>query len=206
MQKIKTISAYKEGLREKILDTAIRSFARRGIRAVKMDDIAAELSISKRTLYEIFENKEVLLYEGVKYVHLQRHKQMEEMTSGCPDVMHILFEVYRMKAEEFRNMCPDFLTDLEKYPRVHRYLVKNNQEQRQRFMKFLDRGIQEGYFRADVNYELAARLFEALGNYIMTMRLFEQFSPEEMFNNMIIVSLRGFCTMKGIETLDKLFN
>ena len=66
MQEKKTITAYKKGLREVILKTAMKAFAEKGIRAVKMDDIAESLSISKRTMYEIYATKEELLYEGVK--------------------------------------------------------------------------------------------------------------------------------------------
>ena len=59
-------TTYRLGLKQKILSIAIELFNERGVRAVKMDDISSELSISKRTLYEIYENKEELLYECVK--------------------------------------------------------------------------------------------------------------------------------------------
>ena len=52
MQDTKPISAYKQGLRSKIIETALKDFLSRGIRAVRMDDVATELKISKRTLYE----------------------------------------------------------------------------------------------------------------------------------------------------------
>jgi len=48
-----TISTYRQNLKSKILTVASQEFTRRGVRAVKMDDIANALSISKRTLYEI---------------------------------------------------------------------------------------------------------------------------------------------------------
>lgn len=57
MQEKKNISTYREALKDKILETAMVAFAEKGIRAVKMDDIANSLSISKRTLYEIYGNK-----------------------------------------------------------------------------------------------------------------------------------------------------
>ena len=41
-------------LRERIIDTALNSFATHGIKSITMDDIAAALGISKRTLYEVF--------------------------------------------------------------------------------------------------------------------------------------------------------
>ena len=69
MQENRQISSYRQALKERILKTAMELFATHGVKAVKMDDIAASLGISKRTLYEIYENKEVLLLAGVKSHH-----------------------------------------------------------------------------------------------------------------------------------------
>ena len=52
-------------LRERIIDTALNSFATHGIKSITMDDIAAALGISKRTLYEVFADKESLLKECI---------------------------------------------------------------------------------------------------------------------------------------------
>ena len=57
MQETKEISAYKQGLKGKILEMAMKAFGEKGIRAVKMDDVAVYLGISKRTLYELYDNK-----------------------------------------------------------------------------------------------------------------------------------------------------
>ena len=48
---------YRQELRDKILRTAIRLFKQHGVKSVKMDDISNALAISKRTLYEIYDNK-----------------------------------------------------------------------------------------------------------------------------------------------------
>lgn len=52
------MTVYRENLKIKILDTSMQLFKQKGIRAVKMDDIANDMGISKRTLYEIYSNKE----------------------------------------------------------------------------------------------------------------------------------------------------
>lgn len=66
MRKNNSQNSYRQELRERILATAMNEFYTKGIKAVKMDDIAKRLSISKRTLYEIYQNKEELLLEGMK--------------------------------------------------------------------------------------------------------------------------------------------
>ena len=53
-------------LREKIIDAAVTLFEKKGIKGVTMDDIASSFGISKRTLYEVFTDKETLLIECVR--------------------------------------------------------------------------------------------------------------------------------------------
>ena len=60
-----SLSTYRQELKVRILQTAMREFKQKGIRDVRMDDIAGILGISKRTLYEIYENKEELLLAGL---------------------------------------------------------------------------------------------------------------------------------------------
>ena len=48
-------------VQEKILQVAYKSFKSIGIKAVTMDSICAELSISKKTFYQFYENKDALV-------------------------------------------------------------------------------------------------------------------------------------------------
>jgi len=204
MQESKTITAYKKGLRTKILTTAMAAFHRRGIKAVKMDDVAAELGISKRTLYEIFDKKEDLLFEAMKHYYGERTERLQVKVQHCKNVMEFIVAVYRIKVEEFRQTDLNFFADLEKYPKVLRFLEEENQKNRVKFLRFIERGINEGFFRSDVNYELSLRLFEALGNYVMQTQLYRQYSMEDIFKNLIFVNIRGMCTERGVKTLDSI--
>ena len=77
------ISEHRQELKLRILRTAMPLFKQRGIKAVKMDDIAAALSISKRTLYEVYDKKEDLLLAGARHDHeeLLRHIQEYALTA-----------------------------------------------------------------------------------------------------------------------------
>jgi len=201
MQETKNISPYKKGLRDKIITTAMEAFAQKGIRHVKMDDVAKELGISKRTLYEIFDKKEDLLYEGVKFYLGDRRTQMETKAQECKNVMEIILLAYKQKVEEVRQTNPCFYTDLVKYPKVARYLAQQNQQMLTNMTKFIERGIEEGYFRKEVNPELVARLFDALGKYVMEQQLYCLYTIEDIFTNLVFVTIRGICTEKGIEVI-----
>ena len=205
MQVLKETTAYRVSLRARIIEKAMQDFSMHGIRAVKMDDLANELAISKRTLYEIFKDKETLLFEGIK---VYGDRKREYLHSYAEDERHhvidIIMEAYRMKVEEVRAVNPAFYLDLMKYPRLAQHMKKAQQQSREGFLDFVRRGINEGYFRSDVNYELVPHIFDALGQYILTNSLVQQYSVEELYSNCFMIALRGFCTDKGLHAIDAL--
>ena len=83
------------------------------------------------------------------------------------------------------------------------FLKKDKEKNRKQLSDFLVRGTEEGYFREDVDHEMVALLFDAVGQLVVEKRLFLRFSVEEVFNNFMFISLRGICTRKGIDVLDK---
>ena len=206
MQENSEISQYKLGLREKIVDVAMVLFLKRGVRLVRMDDVAHEMGISKRTIYELYEKKEDLLYEVVVKHFNQRQTVMADVVTRCKDVMEILLEVYHRKVTDFKNTNPLFFSEMIRYPQLQKFLNEQNLVMRQHSLDFYHRGVKEGYFRADVNYDMASLLFDVMGEYIMEKELYRQYSIEEIFKNIVFVSLRGMCTERGIQAIDRMLS
>lgn len=203
MTENKTVTVYRQLLHERIIDTAMQAFTTQGIRAVKMDDIARLLGISKRTLYEVYKNKEDLLFEGVRIAHSCREQRMMALIPKSANVMEVVLEAYRQQMEEIKGTTPLFYDDLKKYPRVLKMLEEVREHNRQRFVTFLRRGVEEGYFRSDLNYHLVPLMFDAIGTYIMANGLYRQFDLEQVFKSLVFTSLRGICTEKGARELDE---
>ena len=90
MQNQNVNSIYRQELKERILNTATVMFHKHGIKSVKMDDIASHLSISKRTLYEIYANKEDLLFEVVTHHENKTHEQIEKFDGHGKNVIDII--------------------------------------------------------------------------------------------------------------------
>lgn len=206
MQENSEISQYKLGLRDKIVDVAMVLFLKRGVRLVRMDDVAHEMGISKRTIYELYEKKEDLLYEVVVKHFDQRKTVMTDVVTRCKDVMEILLEVYHRKVTDFKNTNPLFFSEMIRYPQLQKFLTEQNLVMRQHSLDFYHRGVKEGYFRADVNYDMASLLFDVMGEYIMEKELYRQYSIEEIFKNIVFVSLRGMCTERGIQAIDRMLS
>ena len=204
MQKNRDISDYKLHLKGQIPDVAMQLFTERGINAVRMDDVAQAMSISKRTIYELYGTKEELLFEVMVKHFKQRLDNMELVLGHCTNVMEILLEVYRMKVRDFKNTNPLFFSEIVRYPKVQQFLVEQNDAMRGNSMEFIQRGVDEGYFRDDLNYKMAVLQFDAMGEYVMQKELYRQYSIEEIFRNLVFVSLRGLCTDKGIKAIDEM--
>ncbi|WP_256372605.1 TetR/AcrR family transcriptional regulator [Xylanibacter muris] len=195
-------TTYRQSLKEEILVTAMELFINMGIKAVKMDDIANKLGISKRTLYETCDNKEELLFECAKMYKKKREIKTKELIKECNSAMDILLRMYKQKIEECKVVNPQFYLDIVKYPKITAFFEEDAAEKKRHFLKFLNRGINEGYFRADVNYNLLVNSHEILSKSIVMENLYKKYTMEELFFNLIFVSFRGFCTKKGIEEMD----
>ena len=195
-------TTYRQSLKEEILVTAMELFINLGIKAVKMDDIANKLGISKRTLYEAYENKEDLLFECAKMWREKREERTKEIIGKCSNVMDIILHMYKQKIEEYKTVSPLFYREIVKYPKIMAFFEEDAAEKKQHFLKFLNRGIKEGYFRADVNYDLLVSSHETLSKNMLMENLYKKYTMEELFFNLIFVSFRGFCTKKGIEEMD----
>lgn len=201
MQESKETTAYKSALRSRIRDAAMQAFMEHGIKAVKMDDISKKLSVSKRTVYEIYGDKEELVYECVTNYDQEKQKYLSDYASKH-HVIDIVMEGYRLKAQEVHKINPAFYQDIMHYPQVEQYISQERERVRNDLQKFMLRGVKEGFFREDVNYDIIVHLFDAMGQYIVTNRLLQQYRLEELFVNFFMVALRGVCTELGRKTID----
>ncbi|MBP5355274.1 MAG: TetR/AcrR family transcriptional regulator [Prevotella sp.] len=203
MVKFKNITptTYRQELKGKILVAAMSLFKREGIKRVKMDDIAQALSISKRTLYEIYENKEQLLCEGVVYEYQLRLEQHRQFTEQAENEIEVVMEVIRQDIVRLGGINPLFFSELAKYERVVELLNKEHEEKRLRSMEFVKKGIENGYFRSDLNYDIISKMSDAVVQHVMMSKMYEEYPLSEIFRNHVDILFRGICTDKGIAAL-----
>jgi AcrR family transcriptional regulator len=167
------ITEYKKELRSKILSVAMAMFKKNGIKSVKMDDIANALQISKRTLYEIYENKERLLLECVREDRNNtRNHLMEFASHDCCDEMDILIEFFKMKMSDLEMINPKFFLELQKYSDVVDYLYQSRDEEILRSIQFIERGVEHGYFLKELNYSIVVRIADASMNYFIANEMY----------------------------------
>lgn len=203
MYKGSSQTCYKLELRNRILKAAMTEFLHKGVKSVKMDDIANTLAISKRTLYEIYSNKEELLLEAVR-IHEQEFNDhmLQYSLDKNHNVMDIIIEFYKKKLLSISDVSPLFLVELRKYKQVVEYLERMNAERHNNALLFFHRGVKEGFFRSDLNFDIILKTSSASVNYAMETQMYKNYSITAIMHNTIFLYLRGICTTKGIKELD----
>ena len=177
-----------------------------GVRNVKMDDISAIIGISKRTLYEIYENKEELLLEGLKFDHERKAREMQEFI-GAKDrnEIEVMVKFVKMQMQDLNEINPLFFVEIRRYKRVVNFLHEYHELKRQSTMEFLRKGVEHGYFMKGLNYDIVHEMGNAIINHVMETKLYERYPIQEIFHNYISVLMRGYCTEKGIAELKKFY-
>ena len=106
-------------LRERIITAATEAFTSKGIKSITMDDIAAALGISKRTLYEVFSDKESLLKECILKAQADRDKYLQKIFEQSHNVLEVILAVFQKSIEVFHQTNKRFFEDIKKYPKVY---------------------------------------------------------------------------------------
>lgn len=191
----------RQQVKEKIRCTALRMFHERGIRLVKMDDIAAALSMSKRTLYELYANKMELLEDVLELQFNMSRERMRRELKPNASTMDILILALKISIEEMRQTSAAFLDDLHRYPEAHRMLDVLEKRRDKETNKFFWQGVREGYFLPDVNYRLVYDIVRTFREQAMFYR--KDYDAREVWITLVRMLLRSVCTLKGIRELDE---
>jgi TetR/AcrR family transcriptional regulator, cholesterol catabolism regulator len=145
--------------KERILVKADELFNRYGLRSVSMDDIAAQAGMSKKTLYQYYEDKEALVSE-VFTTRMDENKLNCTDAQKCADnALHEIFLAFDKLQEMFAEMHPGVLFEMEKY---HPNAFGKFQNFRDSFIYSmirtnLERGIKEGLYRAEIDVDILTR-------------------------------------------------
>ena len=190
-------------LREKIIISAGALFAQEGIRSITMDDIAASFGISKRTLYELFSDKEALLIECIRREMALEEAFMREQVTRSLNVLEILLKRYQRSIERFHATSKKFFDDIKKYPRAYEQLKNGNNRNTEDAVNFFKEGVRQGYFREDVNFPIVNSLLRAQLDILMESDLCKTYPFLAVYESIMFTFLRGISTEKGACELER---
>jgi TetR/AcrR family transcriptional regulator, cholesterol catabolism regulator len=194
-------------VKDKILAGAEALFMKYGIRSVSMDDIARQLSVSKKTLYQHFADKDELV-TIMSQGHMKREvKEYEEITNASENSIDELNKISLQIKCDMEDMNPSLLYDLQKFhPKAWAlWLDHKNDFIKSSIVRNLKQGISEGYFRPEINPEVMG-----ISRLILIEAAFDgNLFPKEKFNLVELQSqffdhfVYGLCTDKGRKLYEK---
>ena len=144
--------------KEKILRGTEDLFMKYGVRSISMDDIARHLTVSKKTLYQHFADKEELVMM-VSKSHLERNaKEFERILETSENAVEELARISGCMKRNLEGVNQTMLFDIQKFhPRAWSvWLDFKNKYIRESVIRNLKQGIEDGYIRPDVNPEIMA--------------------------------------------------
>lgn len=189
----------------KILEGSEHLFSRYGIKSITMDDVARELGMSKKTLYQYVSDKNDLVEKTLDF-HLQRSKhtcQLLVEDQGNPiDAMLALGDFF---CQHMKETNPSLMFDLRKYhagawQKLDEYRLDTIALQ---IRDNLIKGIREGYYREDINVDVIPRLYLGMVDAVLESRYFPRdlYKFEDVVQQMLLYHIHGISTQKGKEYL-----
>lgn len=178
---------------------------RYGIRSLTMDDVARELGISKKTLYQFVSNKEDLVRKVVEKNILEDVQNCTVWTHEAEDAVDEILIVLRNVMADIQRMTHNVVYDMQRYHRDAWDLLVEHQRgfMLKIVLENLERGRREGLYRTDFNVDIIAKLHIA-----QTFQFFDEsiFPPTEyprelVFREYILHYLHGLLSDKGRERL-----
>ena len=190
-------------LKDHITTTATNLFSRNGIKRVSMDDVARKANVSKRTLYEFFNDKESLLIEVLNKLldpFCEFFGLLEKKTETALEIL-LLFNEKLMERQVW--LCDDFFEDMKRYPKALQILKDNKSKSLIILIELLKRGKKEAVFMSDVNYDIISIVAQQQLSKTEPSEVFKKYSHEEIHDTLFFIFLRGICTDSGREILEK---
>lgn len=196
--------------RQRVIQRAAELFPVVGIRNVTMDSLASDLGMSKRTIYELFGQKDDLVIETFRYLISQENQELLEIIQRSTHMVDALFRIIRRKIESRQKVSPLFIEDLTRYfARIQEmfFTEYDNLSRYSASFVLFQKGIQEGIFRSDIDLVIVDNFLHEMMNIVHTgirMKAF-QLTNADVLRNIFIPYFRGLATSKGQQLIDEFF-
>jgi AcrR family transcriptional regulator len=192
---------------QNILSKVRELYMKYGIKSITMDDVARELGISKKTLYQFVNDKDDLVGKFVDFEIDLRQDEVYRCFKTGYNAIEELFEISLFMNKLMRDQNPATEYDLRKYyPAHYQKTVKTRRERMYNYiLSNLKKGKKEGLYRENMNEEVIAKLYLSRTENIHFNELFsvEEFTSFNLFLELITYHVRGIATEKGIKELEK---
>lgn len=174
-----------------------------------MDDIARELGISKKTLYQYVKDKNDLVRKAMDYQINFDRQIMADIKAKKLNAVEELLEIGEFVSQTLKSIGTSAIFDIQKYyPEVwHSHFEYRSSFVTESIQENIAKGIKEGYYRKNVNADVIAKFFVVKVENLFDDRIFppDKYSLSEVYLEYIRYHLLGIASPKGAEyILDKI--
>ena len=182
-------------------------FKKYGIKSITMDDIAGELGISKKTLYQHFKNKIDIVYKISQFEFKKECLTLDNLTNSNSNAIKQLYSISKYIVKRNREFNSSVIYSMNKcYPQIWEKLVS----QRKKYIhNLIERnfqlGIKQGFYRETINIEIIAVLYTFMLDIKVSNMLNEGLNNDydKIFNTHFLYIIRGIANNEGIEYSEK---
>ena len=178
-----------------------------GLRHVTMDDLAHQLGISKKTIYQYYKDKDDLV-KAVVSLELKDHElSCKDCKSKAENAIHEMFLLMENMKAMTQTMNPNSMMELEKHFSNAFDMIKNHKDEflisliKQNLMK----GIEEGFYRKDLDIDIISKFRLETVFIPFNLHLFplNKFNSIEVHTQLMEHFVYGLMTVKGHELMDQ---
>lgn len=193
-----------------IIQQAYEQFRQYGFKSVTMDDLARNMGVSKKTLYELFKDKDELVLESVKHMICENQCQTEDAFKQAKNAVEEIIFILRIMEKMVRGLNLVCYIDMQRhYPAAYQYLnAHKNSYLYQCISDNLKRGKEEGLYREDVDIDIITRFRMESAMIVFQNNLF----PQDKFNIVKVNTqifanyLYGIASLKGHKLITTLLS
>jgi TetR/AcrR family transcriptional regulator, cholesterol catabolism regulator len=193
-----------------ILKQVGKLYHRYGIKSVTMDDVASHLCISKKTLYEYFEDKKDLVTQVLRSEHELHFNEFDDIRKRNLNAIEELFVIYKNIKRMIQDHNPSMDYDIRKYyPDLYMKIRETRRKTMFNIMlRNMVKGKEEGLYRDNLNTEVISRLHLLRIENLVENDLFsaDELNSFEIFHEIFVYHLNGIMSNKGRDFFEKNFD
>jgi AcrR family transcriptional regulator len=194
----------------KIIEKAMDLFMRYGLKSITMDEVARSLGISKKTLYQVVDNKADLIGKAMQ-VHIEGEKcALGEIHENSENAIDEMLKVGRYISRLLQQMNPSIIYDLKKYyPDGWEMMESLHFEHTHKMIKAnIERGMSEDLYRKDLNSDIISRLYVGRMDLVVDKNLFPfgEYTFLQIHENFINYHLYALMSKKGVAVFESITN
>ena len=193
-------------MQDRILNKARELMFQTGVKHVTMDDLANQLGISKKTIYQYFKDKDALVSSVVEFELANHALICNQSTQAADNAVHEIFLLMSVIQEMFNRMNPLALFEIEKYYPLAFEKIKNHKDDYifSMISANLEKGISEGLYRKDVDVTILSKYRLETSLIPFNIHIFHPSKFDMLKVNLQIIEhfVYGVATLEGHKLMD----